>query len=145
MAGDTISSLPAIPSALLTDIFPVTQGSSTGKETLQQVLTLIQANISVPAAQVTGLGQAAAKSVSDNSLTTLASILGPIVGGNVAIFADSNGTLEDGGTLGKSAFKDVSDDSKTKVPTLSGAFTTNNIAGFADTSGTLKDLGATTQ
>lgn len=46
MAGIKITSLPAAPSALLTDVFPVDQlpGPVTYKESNQQLLTLFQAN-----------------------------------------------------------------------------------------------------
>ena len=40
MSGIKISALPAVPSALATDIFPVVQGGVTYKETLAQVQTL---------------------------------------------------------------------------------------------------------
>lgn len=45
MAGIKISALPAVSAAILTDTFPVVQAGVTDKETLQQVLTLFQANI----------------------------------------------------------------------------------------------------
>lgn len=44
MAGIKISSLPAAPSSLLTDVFPADQGSITYKESLQQVLTLFKSS-----------------------------------------------------------------------------------------------------
>lgn len=45
MAGIPISGLPAVPSAQLTDIFPITQGSvNSYKESNSQVLTLFKAN-----------------------------------------------------------------------------------------------------
>lgn len=40
MAGQKISQLPAVPSALTTDYFPVVQGGITSRETLAQVQTL---------------------------------------------------------------------------------------------------------
>ncbi len=43
MAGIKISALPTVPSAQLTDVFPVVQGGTTYKESNQQLLTLIQA------------------------------------------------------------------------------------------------------
>lgn len=55
MAGVKISALPAVPSALLTDIFPGVQGGVTSKETLQQVLTLFNANIQIDESQVNNL------------------------------------------------------------------------------------------
>lgn len=45
MAGVKISNLPAVGSALLTDIFPVVQGAVTSKETLNQVLTLFSSSL----------------------------------------------------------------------------------------------------
>ncbi len=44
MAGIKINALPAVPSAQLTDVFPVDQGASTYKESNQQLLSLFQAN-----------------------------------------------------------------------------------------------------
>lgn len=46
MAGKKISQLPAVSSALLTDIFPVVQGGQTDKESLAQVLTLFESELS---------------------------------------------------------------------------------------------------
>lgn len=45
MAGIEISKLAAVPAAILTDQFPVVQAAATKKETLQQILTLFQANL----------------------------------------------------------------------------------------------------
>ena len=47
--------------------------------------------------EVSGLGQAAAKSVSDNSKSSVASISGSTTSGHLAVFADANGTVADGG------------------------------------------------
>lgn len=47
MAGVKISALPAVTSALLTDIFPVVQAGVTSKETIQQVLTLFSISSNV--------------------------------------------------------------------------------------------------
>lgn len=56
MAGVKISVLPPVSSAQLTDILPVVQSATTQKETLQQILTLFNANIQLlSTAQVTGL------------------------------------------------------------------------------------------
>lgn len=44
MAGIQINALPAVPSAQLTDVFPVDQGPTTYKETNAQLLSLFQAN-----------------------------------------------------------------------------------------------------
>ncbi len=45
-----------------------------------------------------GLGNAAVKTVSNNSSTTVVSVTGTITPGNLASFADSSGTIQDGGT-----------------------------------------------
>lgn len=58
MAGVKISALPAIPSCVLTDLIAEVQpasGGTTYKATLQQVLTLFNANIQITEAQVTNL------------------------------------------------------------------------------------------
>jgi hypothetical protein len=44
MSGIKITDLPAVPSAQLTDVFPVDQGATTYKETNSQLLSLFQAN-----------------------------------------------------------------------------------------------------
>jgi hypothetical protein len=49
MAGIKISALPAVASALTTDIFPVVQAGVTSQETLAQVITLLQTNLVTPA------------------------------------------------------------------------------------------------
>lgn len=45
-----------------------------------------------------GLGTAAVKAASDNTKATLASISGAITAGHIATFADTSGTVQDGGT-----------------------------------------------
>lgn len=45
MAGKKISQLTAVPSALLTDIFPIVQGGVTYKESLTQVASLFNSNL----------------------------------------------------------------------------------------------------
>lgn len=47
--------------------------------------------------QITGAGQAAAKAVSDNSQSTVASLSGLFSIGHIAVFADNAGTIKDGG------------------------------------------------
>ena len=57
MAAVKISALPPVSVALLPDFFPVVQAGVTSRETLQQVLTLFNANIQlVSILQVTGVG-----------------------------------------------------------------------------------------
>lgn len=98
MAGVKISALPAILASQLTDIFPIVQGGVTAKANLQQVLDLFDPNIQLSSpSQVSGLGQAALKSVSDNAQPSVASVFGGTVVGNVAIFRDAFGTVEDSG------------------------------------------------
>jgi len=56
MAGVKISQLPASAGSALTDLIPAVQSGVTNKETLQQVLTLFNANVQLAStAQVTGL------------------------------------------------------------------------------------------
>lgn len=56
MAGVKISNLPASAASALTDLIPAVQAGVTKKETLQQVLTLFNANVQLASdAQVTGL------------------------------------------------------------------------------------------
>lgn len=56
MAGIKISALPAVGSSQLTDLIPAVQTGVTSKETLQQIITLFNANVQLAsAAQVTGL------------------------------------------------------------------------------------------
>lgn len=45
MAGVKISALPSVPSALLTDIFPMVQGGVTYRQTLSQTLTLFSSSL----------------------------------------------------------------------------------------------------
>src|SRR5438876_6849704 len=61
MAGEKISALPSIPSGLTTDIFPVVQAGVTYKETISQLITLLDSTIVLGStAQVTGLPAALA-------------------------------------------------------------------------------------
>lgn len=55
MAGKKISALPSIASPQLADIFAVVQGNVTYKETITQLVTLLNSNIQITEAQVTGL------------------------------------------------------------------------------------------
>lgn len=45
MAGVKISALPAVASALITDFFPVVQGGVTSKETVAQLITLLNSSL----------------------------------------------------------------------------------------------------
>lgn len=84
MAGVKISALPAVAAGVLTDVFPVVQGGVTSKETLQQVLTLFNANIQIDEAQV------------NNLLTDLANRLqlaGGTMTGNLTLAGDPSTAL----------------------------------------------------
>lgn len=88
-----------------------------------------------------GLGTAATKSASDNTKSTLASISGSIIATHIAQFADTSGTIQDGGVLGTAAAKAVSDNTKVNVASINGATTTNHVAQFSDSLGTIQDGG----
>jgi hypothetical protein len=96
MAGVKISALPPVSAALLTDFFPVVQGGVTQRETLQQVFTLFQTNLN--------LGTAAFKNASDNTKAVVSSISGAIVSGDLAVFADTAGTIKDTGLSSANIF-----------------------------------------
>lgn len=99
MAGIPISGLPVVVSALLTDIFPAVQAGTTSQETLQQVMDLFGPNIQLGSpSQITGLGQAALKAVSDNTKPSVVSMSGVSVVGHVPNFSDTSGTIVDSGT-----------------------------------------------
>lgn len=116
LAGIKISALPPAGSSLLTDIFPAVQAGVTNRETLQQVLTLFDANIQLASpSQVTGLGQAALKDVTDNAEPLVVSISGATAIDNLASFIDIVGTVEDSGIA------------KTDVALLSGATFTGTV------------------
>ena len=98
MAGTKISALPPVPSAQLTDVFPVVQTGTTQKESLSQVVTLLNANVQLAApSQVTGLGQAAVKAVSNNADSTVVSATGTFTANHIAQIADTSGSIQDGG------------------------------------------------
>lgn len=54
MAGIKITDLPAVPSAQLTDVFPVDQGATTYKETNAQLLSLFESNIVITPSNFSG-------------------------------------------------------------------------------------------
>ena len=72
---------------------------------------------------------------------TVASVTGAIVAGHFATFADTGGTLQDGGAPGQAAFKAVSDNTKGTVASVNGATVVGRIATFVDTAGTVQDSG----
>lgn len=90
-----------------------------------------------------GLGTAAVKAASDGTKSTLASISGTIVAGHVATFADTSGTVQDGGALGALAYVasttltgDVTGSGTSSIASTisSGAVTLAKLAALAATS-----------
>lgn len=73
-----------------------------------------------------GLGTAATKAASDNAKATLAAVSGSFTSGHVAVFADTSGTIKDGGAL--------STGSGTVTSIIAG---TNLSGGTITTSGTI--------
>lgn len=71
MAGIKITDLPAVPSAQLTDVFPVDQGAVTYKESNTQLLTLFQANLVVTDANFSGVlsGEHGGTGIANTGLT----------------------------------------------------------------------------
>jgi|ERR1041385_1171226 hypothetical protein len=55
MAGVKISQLAPVASASLTDFFPVVQSGATKRETLNQVMTLFESNISITDSNISGV------------------------------------------------------------------------------------------
>ncbi len=92
-----------------------------------------------------GLGTAAYKATSNNSLPSVAAVNGATVVGHLAVFSDTVGTVQDGGSLGSfgtAASKTATDNTKTYLASVSGGTTANNVALFADGLGTVKNGGA---
>lgn len=88
------------------------------------------------------LGTAALKAASDNTQPNLSSVKGAITSGHIASFADTAGTVQDGGVLGQAAAKAVSDNTKASVASVSAATVLNHMLVAADITGTIKDSGA---
>lgn len=84
MAGIKISALPTVTASLLTDVFPAVQTGVTSQETLQQVLTLFNANISIAESQVVNL-------VTD--LAAKLNLSGGTMTGNLILNADPTAAL----------------------------------------------------
>jgi hypothetical protein len=61
----------------------------------------------------------------------------PSTTGHVAVYADSAGTIQDGGALGQAAFKAVTDNAQTHVASVSGSPGVGAVATFADLDGTI--------
>lgn len=92
MAGVKISALPASTGSLLTDIIPAVQAGVTNKETLQQVVTLFNANVQLAStAQVTGL---------DADLAGLLPLAGGTMTGPLILWTNSPSTALEAASKG---------------------------------------------
>lgn len=80
---------------------------------------------------------------SDATKTKVVMSSGAITLNHVAQFADTNGTIKDGGVLGTAAAKAASDNTKTTVASVAGATIINHIATYTDTAGTIGEDAAT--
>lgn len=78
---------------------------------------------------------------SDPAKTVVAMMNAAVTLNHVAQFADTAGTLKDGGVLGTAAAKAASDNAKATVASVNGAVVSGNLAKYADTSGTVADQG----
>lgn len=88
-----------------------------------------------------GLGSAAFKTASGSS-TFVSSISGVISTNHIAIFADTNGTIQDSGsTVGTAASKTASNNADGTLASVSGGISAGHIATFADGNGTVQDGG----
>ena len=91
-------------------------------------------------------GTAAAKTATDNSKPNVASVgTGSITAGHMAVFADTSGTIIDGGTpggaTGTAAAKAASDNTKGVLASVAGSTVVGHVATFADTAGSVQDGG----
>lgn len=86
-------------------------------------------------------GTAAPKAASDVTQTNVASVSGVIVAGHLAVFADTAGTIADGGGTGTAAGQAASSITGT-VAAVNGGVTIGHMATFTDTAGTIHDGGA---
>jgi len=78
---------------------------------------------------------------SDATKTNVVMASGAITLNHVAQFADTAGTIKDGGVLGTASAKAASDNTKASLASVSGATVLGNLAKFADTAGTVIDQG----
>lgn len=69
---------------------------------------------------------------------------GAVTTNHIAQFADTAGTLKDGGVLGTAAAKAASDNTKATLASVTAATTSGHLAQFNDTAGTIGDSGVTT-
>ena len=87
-------------------------------------------------------GSAINKGASDATKANVASVSGATAVGHVATFADTLGTVQDGGAIGTAASKAASSGSSPTVASVTGAVSIGNLAVFADVNGTVQDGGA---
>jgi hypothetical protein len=87
---------PAAPAAQPANA--VYAGPASGGSTVPAFRALVPADIpTIPASGVSGLGTAAMKAASSGGAGTVASVVGATVAGHLATFADTGGTVTDGG------------------------------------------------
>ena len=113
-------------------VVPIAQGG-TGATTAPGALTNL------------GVGSAGTKTASNPADANVASVLLPVTTGHLAVFADINGTIEDGGTLpgsfGSAATKAASNPAQPDLASIIGVIIPGHIAIFADANGTIEDGG----
>lgn len=123
---------------------PVSSGSrNTG--VIYTVIEPIPQNIGVDSINFTvpeTFATAAFKDATNNEQPNIASVKGSITASHIPVFADTAGTIQDGGVLGTATPKSVSDNTKSTISSVSGTTVINNIVVAADTAGTIKDGGA---
>lgn len=157
-----ISNLPAATSATLADRVAAVQGAITKRETLSQIMALFSSNITIAESQVTGLiadlaarlekaenladlddvptartnlglGTAATKDVSDDNEASVPSLAaGAYTIGNVPVFKDAFGTIEDSGVT-PSGFDVVGQARGATTANLAGYTYANGAAGVGAT------------
>jgi hypothetical protein len=87
---------------------------------LQAANNLSDLTSAVSARAALGLGAAALKAVSNSAQSTLASVLGTITSGHLAVFSDTSGTIKDGGAIPTGGGSTVAVSVKDSLRLLSG-------------------------
>lgn len=98
-------------------------------------------NFEILSGGVSGLGTAAFKNASNGSVPNVASIVGAVSTGHFAIYADTNGSIKDGGVPGTAAFLNATDGSATLAVGLIGSVVSGNVPYFSTGNGSVSDSG----